>query len=209
MVEGRGRAEDRVMTETQGPPTADQQQTGAGRPGVDRANLRSYETLHRSVTDRKVAGVAGGLGRHLNIDPKILRVLLVVLCLFGGAGFVVYGVAWLIVPEDGREAGILSMSPGTRNAFLVGAGVVAAFVVVGHAWNGVGAPWPLVLVGLALLLYFAFRDRGHGGQAQPPAPYGPGSPYGPGPSSAPGSTYGPAPLNAPAPAGPYGPAPTA
>src|SRR3954447_21649988 len=148
MVEGCGRAEDRVMTETQGPPTADQQQTGAGRPGVDRANLRSYETLHRSVTDRKVAGVAGGLGRHLNIDPTILRVLLVVLCLFGGAGFVLYGVAWLVVPEDGRDVGTFSMRPGTRNVFFIGAAVLAALIVVGHAWDGVGAPWPLVLVGL-------------------------------------------------------------
>src|SRR3954464_6698255 len=185
MVPEAARAQDRGMSETQRPPTADDQQTGddqqAGRqegrqqagehgprPGVDRANLRSYETLHRSVTDRKIAGVAGGLGRHLNIDPTILRVLLVVLCLFGGAGFVLYGVAWLVVPEDGRDVGTFSMRPGTRNVFFIGAAVLAALIVVGHAWDGVGAPWPLVLVGLGVLLYLAFRDRGaQRPQAQP------------------------------------------
>ena len=95
------------MNQTQGPSSTDEQQSTTEQtgpqPGVDRQHLRSYEQLRRSVTDRKVAGVAGGLGRHLNIDPTILRVLFVVLCFFGGAGFVAYGVAWLLVPEEGRR----------------------------------------------------------------------------------------------------------
>ena len=84
------------MTETQSgtPPRPD------ADSGMDRENLRSYQRLTRSTTDRKVAGVAGGLGRHLNVDPTLLRVLFVVLCFFGGAGFLLYGVAWLVVPED-------------------------------------------------------------------------------------------------------------
>ena len=79
MAHQRSQHEDRVMTET---PQQDQQT----RPGVAAENLRNYERLHRSATDRKIAGVAGGLGRHLNIDPTVLRVLFVVLALFGGAG---------------------------------------------------------------------------------------------------------------------------
>ena len=66
------------------------------------------------MTDRKVAGVAGGLGRHLNIDPTILRVLFVVLVFFGGAGFVLYGAAWLLVPEDGRDSAAISTRDDTR-----------------------------------------------------------------------------------------------
>src|SRR6185312_8306866 len=114
------------MNQTQGPSSTDDQQSTTeqaqqaaqqtAEPGVDRQHLRSYEELRRSVSDRKIAGVAGGLGRHLNVDPTVLRVLLVVLCLFGGAGFVLYGVAWLVVPEDGEEEGRISMRAGTRNA---------------------------------------------------------------------------------------------
>src|SRR6187549_2918123 len=98
------------MNQTQGPSETDEQNTRPETPGVDRPNLRNYEELRRSVTDRKVAGVAGGLGRHLNVDPTILRVLFVVLCFFGGAGFVAYGVAWLLVPEEGRSDGIIAMN---------------------------------------------------------------------------------------------------
>jgi len=100
-----------------------------------------------------------------------------VLCLFGGAGFVLYGVAWLVVPEDGEEEGRISMRPGTRNAVLIVTGVVAALLVVGHTWNGLGVPWPLVLIGVAVLVYLAFRDRDrHPARVQGPAAYPPGYP---------------------------------
>jgi phage shock protein PspC (stress-responsive transcriptional regulator) len=142
------------MTETQQPG-----QPGTGSPGIDRGNLRSYERLHRSTTDRKVAGVAGGLGRHLDIDPTIVRVVLVVLCFFGGAGFLLYGVAWLLVPEDGRQTGKIATQPGTRNALLIGTAVLAGCLLLGDSIHGLGFPWPVFLVGMAVLIYLAVRDR--------------------------------------------------
>jgi phage shock protein PspC (stress-responsive transcriptional regulator) len=186
------------MNQTQGPSSTDEQQStteqhgqqggqqAEPQPGVDRQHLRSYEQLRRSVTDRKVAGVAGGLGRHLNIDPTILRVLFVVLCFFGGAGFVAYGVAWLLVPEEGKAEGIVAMNDSTRNGLLIAAGVLAALLVVGDSWGGIGFPWPLVLVGVGVLLYLALRDRTpRAAQQQPP----PASFYGPD-APAPGATAG-------------------
>jgi phage shock protein PspC (stress-responsive transcriptional regulator) len=158
------------MTETQGPAnTAEQQNTTDDQPGVDRQHLRNYEELRRSVSDRKIAGVAGGLGRHLNIDPTILRVLFVVLCFFGGAGFVAYGAAWLLVPEDGRDDAAISTSPSTRNALLIVAGVIAACLLIGDSWGGIGFPWPLFLIGIGVLLYLALRDQG-GRRPSAPAP---------------------------------------
>src|SRR5512134_2954752 len=106
------------MTET---PHQQDEQT---RTGVASENLRNYERLHRSATDRKIAGVAGGLGRHLNIDPTVLRVLFVVLALFGGAGLVLYVVAWLIVPVEGTEQSVIQTSPSTRNVVLIVVGVI-------------------------------------------------------------------------------------
>ncbi len=153
------------MNQTQGPSATDDEQStrseeqAAGRPGVDRHHLRHYEQLHRSVADRKIAGVAGGLGRHLNVDPTVLRVLLVVLCFFGGAGFVLYGAAWLFVPEDGRDQGAVSMSPSTRNGVLIAAGVLAALLLVGDSWHGIGFPWPVFLVGIGALVYLVVRDK--------------------------------------------------
>ncbi len=178
------------MNQTQGPSTTDEQQSSpADAPGVDRQNLRNYEGLRRSTTDRKVAGVAGGLGRHLNIDPTILRVIFVVLCFFGGAGFVAYGAAWLLVPEDGQAEGKVSMSDSTRNGVLIAVGIVAALLVLGDSWNGIGFPWPLVIVGFGVLLYLAFRDRGSR-SGTPAGSYGPAYPpvYGPMPDPAATST---------------------
>jgi phage shock protein PspC (stress-responsive transcriptional regulator) len=141
-------------------------------PGLDRQHLRSYEQLRRSTTDRKIAGVAGGLGRHLDVDPTIVRVLLVVMCLFGGTGFLVYGVAWLLVPEEGREQGKVAMQPSTRNALLIGTGLLAALLLLGGSLHGFGFPWAVLVVGFAVLLYLAVRDRprtgGSSGAATPP-----------------------------------------
>jgi phage shock protein PspC (stress-responsive transcriptional regulator) len=136
--------------------------------GVDRGNLRSYERLRRSTTDRKVAGVAGGLGRHLNIDPTVIRVLLVVLIFFGGAGLVLYGAAWLIVPEDGSDRGVVETSPSTRNALLIVAAVLAAMLLVGDSWGGFGFPWPLLL--LALIVFAVLVNRDRSGTSAVPAP---------------------------------------
>ena len=163
------------MTETQGPPNADQQQSNSEpqQPGVDRQHLRHYEDLRRSVTDRKIAGVAGGLGRHLGIDPTVLRVLFVVLCFFGGAGLILYGAAWLLVPEDGHADGNIRVSPSTRNTLLIAAGVVAALVLVGGTLDGVDFPWPLFVLGGGVLLYMMLRDRSSRSGGGVPAPYGP------------------------------------
>src|SRR6478735_1979406 len=62
--------------------------------GWNTDHLKDYRQLRRSAVDRKVAGVAGGLGRHLDVDPLIIRVLFVVLVFFGGSGLLVYGVLW-------------------------------------------------------------------------------------------------------------------
>ena len=175
------------MTETPGTaqsPSPDHQppQPPPGPPyGVDREHLRSYEQLRRSTTDRKVAGVAGGLGRHLNIDPTVVRVLLVVLCFFGGAGFLLYGVAWLLVPEDGRSEATISTRPGTRNGVLIATGVVAALLAVANGWGGPGFPWPVLLVGIGVLIYLAARDKEPAsGPGAPVAPYPPAGQVPPG-----------------------------
>ena len=59
----------------------------------------SGKDLHLSRANRKIAGVCGGLGEWLDVDPVFLRVGFVLLALFGGLGIVVYVVLWLFVPR--------------------------------------------------------------------------------------------------------------
>jgi phage shock protein PspC (stress-responsive transcriptional regulator) len=56
--------------------------------------------LYRSRTDRKLAGVCGGLAQYFNTDATLMRVLFVVLALLGGPGLVIYLLMWILVPEE-------------------------------------------------------------------------------------------------------------
>jgi phage shock protein C len=60
--------------------------------------------LYRSDKDKFVAGVCGGLGEYLHVDPLILRILFVLLALFQGVGFIVYLVLWLFTPTASAAA---------------------------------------------------------------------------------------------------------
>jgi phage shock protein PspC (stress-responsive transcriptional regulator) len=56
--------------------------------------------LTRSTTDKKISGVAGGLARHLDLDPVLVRVGFAVSILFSGAGLLAYLVMMVLVPRD-------------------------------------------------------------------------------------------------------------
>jgi len=56
--------------------------------------------LTRSSTDKKIGGVAGGLARHLGVDPVLVRVGFAVSTLFSGAGLLAYLVMLAFVPTD-------------------------------------------------------------------------------------------------------------
>jgi phage shock protein PspC (stress-responsive transcriptional regulator) len=57
--------------------------------------------LLRSSSDRVLAGVAGGLGRHFGVDPVIFRIGFALSIFFGGLGALAYLVLAVVVPTDG------------------------------------------------------------------------------------------------------------
>ena len=59
--------------------------------------------LTRSTTDRKLAGVCGGLAEYFRVDATVVRLVWVILTIVPGAivlGLVAYLVAWFIMPAD-------------------------------------------------------------------------------------------------------------
>ena len=58
--------------------------------------------LYRSRNQRMVAGVCGGLADYFNIDATVVRVLFLILSVFGGTGLVIYLVMWIIVPDASK-----------------------------------------------------------------------------------------------------------
>jgi len=66
-------------------------------PGRGPASARRLE---RKREGRWVAGVCAGLGDYLNVDPTVVRVIVVVLAVFGGLGPLAYVVGWVLMPEE-------------------------------------------------------------------------------------------------------------
>ena len=86
-------------------------------PDSNLADEGSTETsrrlLTRSTTDRRIAGVCGGLAEYLGVDATAVRVLWAVLTIIPGAivfGVVAYIAAWFIMPMD-RPPQVAVVSP--------------------------------------------------------------------------------------------------
>ncbi len=62
--------------------------------------MDNYKRLTRSVTNRRIAGVCGGVAEYLNIDPVVVRILFLAGALFGTMGFWLYLIIWIAAPED-------------------------------------------------------------------------------------------------------------
>lgn len=121
--------------------------------------------LVRDPDDKLVAGVCAGLARSTRTDPVLWRVLVVVLALFGGAGVVLYGLAWLLTPRAGAPESLVERvvrggaAVPTATAVVVGLlGVVALAAVSGDGTV------PLALLVFGALAVLSVRER----RAAPP-----------------------------------------
>ena len=189
-------------TTEQPTPPGDPSPTG---PRVSRDQMKDLGRLRRSVTDRRVAGVAGGLARHLDIDPIIVRVALVVAVFFGGAGLLAYLGAWALVPEEGTDDQPLGLDPRSRSLALAGVGVLAVLCAVGDWAGAFWFPWPLAIVA-AIIVWFLNRNERKTRQGQTGYGYGYEQPAATGTVAASETSYAPG-VDAPDAAPTYG-APT-
>lgn len=62
----------------------------------------NYVRFTRSTTDRRIAGVCGGIAKYLNIDPVVVRILFLIALVCGSFGFWAYLIVWIAAPEDNR-----------------------------------------------------------------------------------------------------------
>lgn len=78
-----------------------QARDGGSTPLI-RSLIKTMETkkLHRSQTDKIIAGIAGGIGEYFEVDPTIVRLIFVLITLFGGSGVLLYLILWVLVPKN-------------------------------------------------------------------------------------------------------------
>ena len=62
--------------------------------------MKEPKKLHRSSTDKKIAGVCGGIGEYLNIDSTAIRVIFVLFLIFSAVfpAVITYIILVLIIP---------------------------------------------------------------------------------------------------------------
>ncbi len=145
-------------------------------PGPDNGPRVGWDDIRdlgriRRTRDKRIAGVAGGLGHHLDIDPLIIRVGFVVLSFFGGVGILLYIAGWLLIPEEGNDWARVALDRRSRTVALA---LVAAFglvLLLSHSWWGQsGFPWGILIVaGVVALVATQLPERRRSGD-QPVVP---------------------------------------
>ncbi|HEY8348998.1 MAG TPA: PspC domain-containing protein [Clostridia bacterium] len=60
------------------------------------------ERIYLSTTNKKIAGVCGGIGEYFGIDPTVIRLLLVLTIFLDGIGILAYFIAWIVMPRRSK-----------------------------------------------------------------------------------------------------------
>ena len=79
--------------------------------------------LYRTVQGRVVGGVAGGLADYFGMDPTIVRLIFVLLVIFGGSGVLLYIILWIILPEKNTYNALTSYTSNAPPPTGSGSGV--------------------------------------------------------------------------------------
>src|SRR3954470_7052632 len=92
------------------------------------------QRLMRSRSDKIIAGVAGGIGLYLAVDPVIVRLAFAALCLTG-VGLLLYPILWLVMPLEGSQqaAPAQAIDEMRQQAMRVGDEAREIFVAPGSA----------------------------------------------------------------------------
>lgn len=126
----------------------------------------SPKTLHRNVSNRVIAGVCSGLADYFAIDPILVRLAFVVVAFAGGASILAYIVLWIVMPSVEGGVSQSTMTGPTQGAVWIGGFliVLGALFLAGNTgifwWWNWNLFWPLILVGLGLLI-LTRRVGGH------------------------------------------------
>jgi phage shock protein C len=87
--------------------------------GYNRTNQRQRRTMYqndrlvRDPYNKVLGGVCSGIAHYFDIDPVIIRLILVVLLLTFGVGVIAYIIAWIVIPEARSRAELYYENPMT------------------------------------------------------------------------------------------------
>ena len=135
------------------------QETSGDRAITEPGAPPARPLLRRSSSEKVIAGVAGGIARYLGVDPVVVRIALVAFARSGGAGVLLYIVAWIAIPEERPGEMTGETAPFDSNTGIIILGltlvVVGGFVFAERLVPSISTfvgPFVLVALGVAVLL---------------------------------------------------------
>lgn len=66
----------------------------------NRSASASLRPLRRSAANRSIAGICSGLAEFFGTDPTLVRIVTLLLFLFGGLSLWIYIILWIVIPEE-------------------------------------------------------------------------------------------------------------
>lgn len=121
--------------------------------------------LRRSRKNRIIAGVCGGFAEYFGVDPTLVRLIWILITLAWGAGFLLYIIAWLIMPEEeeGSEGEETKSSQNTEGLKVLVGGLLIflgiVFLVSAFFPIFFGVAWKVVLAVLLVIFGVLFLLR--------------------------------------------------
>ncbi len=152
---------------TRQPERNDQDMSETTTPEMPTGEAASRPQRLVRTPDRKIAGVAAGIGHYLGVDPTIVRIAFILLAFVGGIGILLYLVCWLVMPkgeisERGDARGVDPWTIAALAALVLGVGLL-------FGWHGFDDGFQ-VFAGLALIgggIWLLVRDDPPGAPSVP------------------------------------------
>ncbi len=116
--------------------------------------------LVRHPDDKAIGGVCAAFGRFTDTDPVLWRVLFAALVLFGGAGLVIYALAWLLIPRVDQPHSFVERHLRHADQSVSVAGVILLFLVALVLFAAIDdGSGVVVLAVVVALAYLVARER--------------------------------------------------
>jgi phage shock protein PspC (stress-responsive transcriptional regulator) len=109
---------------------------------VLQAPVAGPRRLYRSVTDRRISGLCGGIAEYFGVEALLIRILFLLSAIFG-FGLLVYIAGWIIIPENPAGFTVAPKPPATSGRYLWGVFLVLLGLILLAEENGLDwfVPW--------------------------------------------------------------------